>query len=186
MSGLEAGGMAATGKHFPGHGRVVEDSHESLPVDPRSLEQVRAEDMQPFEQLIKAGLPSVMMAHILFPAVDSQPASLSRRWIQDELRDRLEFRGAVFCDDLSMGGAAAVGSYPDRAAIALEAGCDMLPVCNNRAAVIELLDDLRRKTDREAATRLERLRASPLADDLAVIQKQPAWLAARDRLNTLA
>ena len=184
MHGLRDAGMAATGKHFPGHGHVIEDSHESLPVDNRSLEQIRAEDMAPFRELIRQGLPSVMMAHIRFPQVDAQPASLSRRWIQDELRRRLGFEGAVFCDDLSMGGAAAIGSYPERAALALDAGCDMLPVCNNRAGVTELLDHLRAAPETLSAVRLERLRAEP-GRDLAEIQSMAAWKHARNSLSAL-
>lgn len=184
MHGLRDAGMAATGKHFPGHGRVVEDSHQSLPVDERSLAQIRDEDMTPFRELIRQGLPSVMMAHIRFPQVDAQPASLSRRWIQDELRDRLGFDGVVFCDDLSMGGAAAVGDYPSRARMALEAGCDMLPVCNNRSAVIELLDTLRQDADVQSAQRLERLRAEP-GRTLAEIQSLAAWQHAHGSLTAL-
>jgi beta-N-acetylhexosaminidase len=184
MHGLRDAGMAATGKHFPGHGRVVEDSHESLPVDERSLQQIRDEDILPFRELIRQGLPSVMMAHIRFPQVDAQPASLSRRWIQDELRGQLGFDGVVFCDDLSMGGAAAMGSYPARARMALDAGCDMLPVCNNRAAVIELLEQLDAEPSPEAAARLERLRAEP-GRRLAEIQSLAAWQHARNSLATL-
>ncbi len=184
MRGLRDAGMAATGKHFPGHGKVVEDSHESLPVDDRSLQQIRDEDIVPFRELIRQGLSSVMMAHIRFPQVDAQPASLSRRWIQDELRGQLGFDGVVFCDDLSMGGAAAVGSYPERARMALDAGCDMLPVCNNRAAVIELLEQLDHEPDQASAERLERLRAEP-GRRLDEIQTLAAWEQARNSLGTL-
>lgn len=184
MHGLRDAGMAATGKHFPGHGRVAEDSHEALPVDHRPLEQIRAEDMLPFRELIRQGLPSVMMAHIRFPQVDAQPASLSRRWIQDELRGQLGFDGIVFCDDISMGGAAAVGSYPERAALALQAGCDMLPTCNNRAGVVQLLDQLRHAPDTMASARLERLRAEP-GRGLDEIQSLAAWKHARNTLTSL-
>ncbi|HXG29032.1 MAG TPA: beta-N-acetylhexosaminidase [Nevskiales bacterium] len=184
MHGLRDAGMAATGKHFPGHGRVVEDSHEQLPVDDRPLEQIRSEDMVPFRELIRQGLPSVMMAHIRFSQVDARPASLSSFWIRDELRGRLGFTGAVFCDDLSMGGAAAMGGYPERAGLALDAGCDMLPVCNNRAAVLELLDALDAAPDAAATARLERLRAEP-GRELAEIQSLQAWRHARDRLTVL-
>lgn len=139
--GLAAGGMAATGKHFPGHGGVAPDSHLELPVDPRDADAL-AEDLAPYRALIADGLESVMMAHIRYPAVDERPASLSRAWIDGYLRREMGFAGAVFCDDLSMGGAAAVGDYPDRALAALEAGCDILPVCNNCDAAIRLLDEL--------------------------------------------
>ncbi len=185
MHGLRDAGMAATGKHFPGHGRVVEDSHEALPVDERPLAVIRGEDMVPFQELIRQGLPSVMMAHIRFPQADALPASLSQFWIREELRGRLGFTGTVFCDDLSMGGAAAMGSYPERARLALDAGCDMLPVCNNRAAVIELLDARAGTPDADVAARLERLRAAP-GRELAEIQSMAAWQHARDNLSALA
>ena len=135
--------MAATGKHFPGHGAVAADSHNELPVDARPLREIERTDLKPFAALIKAGVPSLMMAHVRYPMVDETPASLSRKWIQGQLRRKLGFRGAVFCDDLSMGGAAVMGSYAERARLALAAGCDMLPVCNNRPAVADLLDRLK-------------------------------------------
>lgn len=152
-AGLASVGMAATGKHFPGHGAVVADSHVELPVDARPRREIEQRDLKPFAALIKAGLPSVMMAHVRYPAVDETPASLSKTWIGGILRRQLGFKGAVFCDDLSMGGAAVVGSYADRARLALAAGCDMLPVCNNRPALVELLDALRKARPDAAASR---------------------------------
>lgn len=143
-SGLASAGMAATGKHFPGHGAVVADSHHELPVDNRSMKALEAADLKPFAALIKSGIASLMMAHIRYTAFDKTPASLSKKWIAGYLRKKLGYKGAVFCDDLSMGGAAAMGSYTERARLALEAGCDMLPVCNNRPAVFELLKDLKK------------------------------------------
>jgi beta-N-acetylhexosaminidase len=137
--GLAAGGMAATGKHFPGHGGVAPDSHRELPVDARDADAL-AEDIAPYRTLIADGLESVMMAHIRYPAVDERPASLSPVWVRECLRGELGFAGTVFCDDLSMGGAAAFGDYPERADAALAAGCDILPVCNNREAVVALLE----------------------------------------------
>lgn len=139
--GLISAGMAATGKHFPGHGAVQADSHEQLPIDSRTISELQ-DDMEPFYELIRDNLQSLMMAHIRYPRVDAQVASLSRRWIRDYLRGTLGFAGAVFCDDLSMGGAAAVGNYLQRAQLALDAGCDMLPVCNNRQAAAQLVDQL--------------------------------------------
>ena len=156
--GLDSAGMAATGKHFPGHGAVAADSHHELPVDARPLKQIEQTDLKPFAALCKAGIASLMMAHVRYTAVDETPASLSRKWIQGYLRKKLGYRGAVFCDDLSMGGAAAIGSYADRARLALAAGCDMLPVCNNRPALAALLDDLRKvKPTATAGRRLARL-----------------------------
>lgn len=141
-AGLNAAGLVATGKHYPGHGAVSADSHHELPVDRRPLEELQ-KDMVPFEALIKDGIESLMMAHVRYTAVDKTPASLSKIWIQDILRKQMGFGGAIFCDDLSMGGAAVVGTMEERARLALEVGCDMLPVCNDRPATIALLDALK-------------------------------------------
>lgn len=179
MQGLAEGGMAATGKHFPGHGQVAPDSHVELPVDERTLAEINALDIRPFKALIDAGLASVMMAHIKFPAVDHRPASLSPVWIQQQLRKWLGFKGAVFCDDLSMGGAGAMGSYIDRAQMALEAGCDMLPVCNHRPGVEELLDRLQWQSTAESGNRLKSLKAR------AVKQDTPRLLQTQTNLSAL-
>ncbi len=157
IAGMRAGGMAACGKHFPGHGGVAGDSHHELPVDSRSLDEIAREDLVPFRAAIAAGVESLMMAHVLFPAVDALPASLSRRWIIEILRGTLAFEGAVVCDDLSMAGAAGYGGYADRAAAALAAGCDALPVCNNRDGVIEIIESVRMAPDRTRAARLSRM-----------------------------
>ena len=156
MYGMREAGMAATAKHFPGHGAVTADSHHILPIDRRELVDM-ADDLSPYRRLIANGLPSVMVAHIVFPALDAAPASLSSAWIRDVLRGELRFQGVVFADDLSMGGAAAAyGDVVARAEKALGAGCDMLPVCNNRASVIKLLDGL--KVERQPASQLRLVR----------------------------
>ncbi|MEK6805539.1 MAG: beta-N-acetylhexosaminidase [Pseudomonadota bacterium] len=156
--GLASVGMAATGKHFPGHGAVVADSHLELPVDARPMKALEAADLKPFAALIKAGIPSLMMAHIRYTAFDKTPASLSKKWIGGYLRKKLGYKGTVFCDDLSMGGAAAVGGYDERARLALAAGCDMLPVCNNRPALLQLLKDLKKlKPNVASSARLKKL-----------------------------
>lgn len=155
--GMRRAGMAACAKHFPGHGAVAGDSHHMLPVDTRSLTEIRNRDLKPYQRLIRMDIPAIMMAHVVYPNVDSVPASLSRKWIGSELRGALEYGGAVFCDDLSMHGAAGAGSYTDRAHAALSAGCDMLPVCNNRAGVIEILDNMKDVSDPQRQWRLTRL-----------------------------
>lgn len=161
-AGLNEAGLAATGKHYPGHGAVAADSHHELPVDPRPLAEIESEDLPPFQALMDEGLESVMMAHVRYTEVDHTPASLSALWIKDILRRRMRFEGAVFCDDLSMNGAAVVGDYEARARLALEAGCDMLPVCNNRPAVLQLLSALRDlKPDPVASARLKKLYRRP-------------------------
>ncbi len=141
--------MPVTGKHFPGHGAVVLDSHEGLPVDDRSHEDIKNNDMQPFSTLISK-LDAVMPAHIVYPNIDDQPAGFSSKWLQEILRNKLQFKGVIISDDLSMGGAAAAfGSYVTRARKALNAGCDLLCVCNNRAGVLEILAELSDYSDSE-------------------------------------
>lgn len=156
MSGMREAGMSATAKHFPGHGGVVADSHVQLPVDRREYADLEP-DLRPFRRLIANGLASVMVAHIVYPDVDDRPASLSRRWIRGVLREELDFRGAVFADDLSMGGAAAFGDVVQRGRLALEAGCDVLPICNDRAAVHDMLSGLDVQPEPVAALRTARL-----------------------------
>jgi beta-N-acetylhexosaminidase len=183
IAGMKDAGMAATAKHFPGHGAVVADSHHSLPVDRRTWNEL-GDDLLPYRRLIANGIPGVMVAHILFPAVAPEPASLSRRWIQSALREELRFEGAVFSDDLSMGGARELGEFGDivaRASAALEAGCDVLPVCNDRASVVRLLDQLRFEVQPSSHLRLVRMRgrAAPERDELYAGE---AWRASQELL----
>jgi len=182
MHGMREAGMSATAKHFPGHGAVVADSHLTLPVDRRPLEDLTA-DLAPYRWLIANGLPAVMVAHVLFPAVDPVPASLSGRWIRDVLRGELGFQGVVFTDDLSMGGAAAAyGDVVTRARKALSAGCDMLPVCNNRPGVIELLERLKVEPEPASRLRLVRLHGRAGAPLRAALEASPQWARARELL----
>jgi beta-N-acetylhexosaminidase len=182
MLGMREAGMAATAKHFPGHGAVTADSHLTLPVDRRPFEDL-APDLSPYRRLIANGLPSIMVAHLLFPALDSTPASLSVRWIRDVLRGELGFQGVVFSDDLSMGGAAAAyGDVVTRARQALSAGCDMLPVCNNRASVIELLAGLKIEPQPASSPRLVRLHGRAGAPSRATLEASPEWARAREIL----
>ena len=181
MHGMRDAGMAATAKHFPGHGAVVADSHLTLPIDRRPLVDLTPE-LTPYRRLIGNGLPAVMVAHILFPAVDSDPASLSRVWIRDVLRGELRFQGVVFADDLSMKGAAAYGDIVTRARQALAAGCDMLPVCNHRPSVIELLDGLRSDPQPASSLRLVRLHGRSGAPDPDSLARLPEWIQARELL----
>jgi beta-N-acetylhexosaminidase len=182
--GMRDAGMAATAKHFPGHGAVVADSHLTLPIDRRPLEDLGA-DLAPYRRLIANGLAAVMVAHVLYPGVDLAPASLSGRWIRDVLRGELGFQGVVFSDDLSMGGAAAAyGDVVTRARQALSAGCDMLLVCNNRPSVVELLDHLDLEPQPASRLRLVRLHGRP-APDRAELLASPQWARAREALAAI-
>jgi beta-N-acetylhexosaminidase len=184
MHGMRDAGMAATAKHFPGHGAVVADSHLALPVDRRPLEDM-ADDLAPYRRLIANGLPAVMVAHVQFPAVDDVPASVSSRWIRGVLRGDLRFQGAVFSDDLSMAGAAAAGDIVTRAERALAAGCDVLPVCNNPASVVTLLDKLKIEPEPASQLRVVRMRGRdglPRQELLASNE----WLSSQDALARCA
>ena len=180
--GLRSAGMAPVAKHFPGHGAVVADSHEKLPVDRRDYGDV-LDDMQPYVRLVDNGLiAGVMTAHIVYKQMDELPAGFSGFWIQRELRTRLGFDGAVLSDDLSMKATRAFGSMPDRAKRALDAGCDMVLVCNDRTAAQSAVRALRDYSNPLSLVRLARLhgtghvtRESLLASD--------EWLEANSRLT---
>jgi beta-N-acetylhexosaminidase len=145
MHGLLLAGMANCGKHFPGHGFVKADSHLDVPVDKRSLKNLLADDTRPYEWL-STSLASVMPAHVVYPKVDHRPAGFSGRWLKDILRGQLGFGGAIFSDDLSMEGARHLDgraiTYPEAAALALSAGCDMVLLCNQSADGGKAVDDL--------------------------------------------
>ena len=166
VGGLRRVGMGAVGKHFPGHGYVRADSHHEVPVDDRDLATIEANDLAPYRALIGAGLAGVMPAHVIYPRVDPEPAGFSRFWLQEILRARLGFDGIVFSDDLSMAGASVAGGIVERGHAALEAGCDMVLVCNARDAALRLLDGLGpARLDAGKAERMQgpRTQASALA-----------------------
>ena len=180
--GLRGAGMTAIAKHFPGHGAVVADSHLKLPVDRREYSDV-LDDMRPYDKLVSNGLiAGVMTAHVVYQSMDDMPASFSAYWIQQELRSRLGFDGAIFCDDLSMKATSEYGSMAVRTRRALDAGCDMVLVCNDRPAARKTVAALRDYSNPLSLVRLARLhgtgqilRESLLASD--------EWLAASAALQ---
>jgi beta-N-acetylhexosaminidase len=172
--GVHDAGMASAGKHFPGHGGVPEDSHEELPVDKRSLADIETEDLVPFARLISHGLEAVMPAHVVYSKVDPNPAGFSAFWLRRILRERMGFQGVIFSDDLSMAAAAAAGGFADRARSALEAGCDVLLVCNNRPATLEVIESLRGYDDPTVHLRCLRMHGRH-AVERAGLRLDPRW-----------
>jgi len=142
VQGFADAGMAAVGKHFPGHGFATADTHSDVARDERSIKEIFKKDVLPYEAAIKAGLAAVMPAHVIFTQADSEPAGYSKYWLQDVLRGRLGFEGLVFSDDLSMKGASVAGGPAERARAALAAGCDMVLLCNDPAGLDALLESL--------------------------------------------
>ncbi len=148
IQGMQRAGMQAVGKHFPGHGAVTTDTHVGIAMDERSFEAIESEDLVPFKAL-GPQLAGLMPAHVMYPDVDERPAGFSDFWIQRVLREQLGFEGVVFSDDLSMEGASVGGDYITRSLCALEAGCDILLCCNDRANTAVLLDNLQHPVTRD-------------------------------------
>lgn len=180
VQGFADAGMAAVGKHFPGHGFAEADSHVAVPVDERSFQEIARKDLVPYRAAIDAGLAAVMPAHVIYSQVDPEPAGYSRFWLQEVLRAKLGFQGLVFSDDLSMEGARAVGGPPERARAALEAGCDMVLLCNDPEGQNRLLASL---GDRPLAhpERLEQMRRKGGRD----LRKSVAYREAQETLGLL-
>lgn len=181
--GLALAGMSNCGKHFPGHGFVDADSHVALPVDERELDAILSEDVMPYDWLGLA-LSSVIPAHVIYSKIDDKPAGFSRIWLQEILRGKLRFTGAIFSDDLSMEAARAGGTLTQAAQAALEAGCDMVLVCNQPEAAETVLKELAYVSSKENVRRLKQLRPRGKALSWRKLIAQSAYQEAKTLLAT--
>ncbi|MCK4674780.1 MAG: beta-N-acetylhexosaminidase [Gammaproteobacteria bacterium] len=157
MHGMNKAGMRAVGKHFPGHGGVVEDSHIAMPVDHRELDELLHSDIIPFKDMIENRLAAIMPAHVIYDKIDEKPAGYSSFWIKKILRQRFGFQGVIFSDDLSMEAACVVGGFGERAEAALKAGCDMALVCNHLDGAIEAAEYIKGYVKPTSQLRLVRM-----------------------------
>jgi beta-N-acetylhexosaminidase len=178
LQGFKQAGMSGVGKHFPGHGHVLADSHHALPADERTYEEIEATDLAPFRRLIDAGLGGIMPAHVVFPRVDERPAGYSTVWLKTVLRDKLGFGGVIFSDDLSMEGAGVAGGVVERAAAALAAGCDVVLICNNPQGVDELLDGFRYPMPAVSLARLARMHGRQRPQAMTKLREDPRYVRA--------
>jgi beta-N-acetylhexosaminidase len=187
IRGMKKAGMEATGKHFPGHGSVEGDSHHVMPFDRRKFIDIESHDLIPFRRVIATHLTGIMMAHVIYDQVDELPAGYSRYWIEQVLRKQFEFNGIIFSDDLSMSGAESVGGYAQRAMASLQAGCDILLVCNNHEGADEVLDALADYNNPTSQLRMIRLHGEPAphsAELFNTLQWQQA-ISQLDQFNQL-
>lgn len=186
IHGMREAGMAAVGKHFPGHGSIAPDSHVDIPVDPRSYDSIAREDLIPFAKCSK-DLRGIMPAHVIYSAIDPLPAGFSSFWLLTVLRQQLAYDGAIFSDDLSMKGATQIGDMQKRVRAALGAGCDMALVCNDPNAAIKVLEDLERSPmprNEETLLRLQRM-VGQRRITRAELHESPRWREIVSAINTL-
>lgn len=185
MLGMKDAGMAACGKHFPGHGFVKADSHVAIPVDERTLAEIAIADLVPFRLMIEAGLAAVMPAHVIYPEVDERPAGFSRVWLQKVLRQQLGFDGAIFSDDLCMEAAGVAGGIVERVTASLEAGCDMALICNRPDLADEALTRLQVDWPAPSRARLARMHGHPHPSSLTQLRESTRYVNALHHLAGL-
>ena len=183
--GMKKAGMAAVGKHFPGHGSVSADSHHAVPLDGRHFQEIAMRDMVPFQRLLTSHLQGIMPAHVIYSEVDEKPAGFSSHWLEQVLRNQLGFQGTIFSDDISMKGAEVLGSYTERASAAIAAGCDMVLVCNNQLAAKKVLETLQAEVSPASQVRLIRMHGRRFDYGIEDLRKQTDWQVVSRQLSEI-
>jgi beta-N-acetylhexosaminidase len=181
LEGTHEAGMAAVGKHFPGHGSVAPDSHVAIPESDAAWESLE-EGMLPFRRLVDAGIDALMPAHIIFNKIDKKPVGFSKKWLQHLLRKELMFNGAILSDDMSMKGASAAGNLNERCQLALDVGSDMVLACNDREGLLQLVENLRDTREQASVERLAKLRGRNQYNMLA-LKDNKRWQRARKLID---
>ncbi|MCP5245307.1 MAG: beta-N-acetylhexosaminidase [Burkholderiales bacterium] len=185
MQGLKAGGMQAVGKHFPGHGFIQADSHHEKSIDHRQYADIEMDDLIPFQRMIDFGIAGVMAAHVIYSQIDQYPAGFSRFWLQKILRGELRFEGCIFSDDLSMKGVGHFKTIVSRAYAALEAGCDMILVCNDAQAVDELLGKLQWNISAATLARYARMHGKRYFVSMTKLREDAAYVQAIREISAI-
>jgi beta-N-acetylhexosaminidase len=185
IKGMKNAGMKGVGKHFPGHGWVVEDSHIDVPRDPRRYEDIMMSDLIPFERLVESGISAIMPAHVIYEKIDNKPAGFSRVWLTEILRKKLGFHGMIFSDDISMAGAEIQGTPLARTESALDAGCDMVLICNNRKAVYEVIDNISIEPMSDSRVRVMGMYGKTKYTSMGALQETHEWKEISEKVSQI-
>ncbi|MCY4421388.1 MAG: beta-N-acetylhexosaminidase [Gammaproteobacteria bacterium] len=178
IRGMRRAGMQAVGKHFPGHGGVAADSHVDRPVDTRSYQDLLLQDILPFRRLINQSIAGIMSAHVIYEKIDEEVATYSKKWLHTVLREQLDFKGAVFSDDLSMKAADCSDEYPVRTRKALQAGCDMVLICNDSEQAVQVAEQLRSQDSPASQIRLARMHGGKHSIPYKELRVSDEWQSA--------
>ena len=185
LNGFKQAGMSGVGKHFPGHGHVSADSHHETPVDERTYAEIEGTDLVPFRRLIDTGLGGIMPAHVVYPRVDDRLAGFSTVWLKQVLRGKLGFGGVIFSDDLGMQAAGVAGGVVERARAALDAGCDMVLICNDPPAADALLDGLSYTMPAVSLARLARMHGRHALEGMVRLRENAQYINALHSISEI-
>ena len=184
IHGMRTAGMQAVGKHFPGHGAVIADSHIDLPVDTREYQDILMEDLVPFQRMINQGLAGIMSAHVVYEKIDKNIATYSSKWLQTVLREQMKFVGVIFSDDLSMKAANCSEEFLERTQRALNAGCDMALICNASEQACEVAEMLENYNNPASQIRLTRMHGGKNPLSYTALRNSEEWRKAVSKVES--